>query len=173
MAWSHSWINISPLSMGFLITLKGLSDASKAHSNASTPKTIESCQLASAFTDNARGIKSYHQRSKRSQCKQQNPKSVSGSKRRRGWVWTWLVATPRVGLMSRDSPHKAFALCDITTHWALSCPKLWLCIASATLTLALCFQSFCGLGTHTSNTDAALAGVFAREKAIKEDRSTH
>ena len=47
----------SPLSMGFLITLKGLSDASKAHSNVSTPKTIESCQLASAFTDNARGIK--------------------------------------------------------------------------------------------------------------------
>ena len=112
-------------------------------------------------------------RSKRSQCKQQNPKSVTDSKRRRGWVWTWLVATPRVGLMSRDSPHKAFALCDITTHWALSCPKLWLCIASATLTLALCFQSFCGLGTHTSNTDAALAGMFAREKAIKEDRSTH
>ena len=43
--------------MEFLISLKGLSDASKAHSSASTPKTIESCRLASSFVDSARGIK--------------------------------------------------------------------------------------------------------------------
>ena len=41
-------------------------------------------------------------------------------------------------LISCDSLPQSFGRCDITAHWAPTCPKLWLRIASATLTPELC-----------------------------------
>ena len=41
-------------------------------------------------------------------------------------------------ISSDSSPLQSFGRCDITAHWALTCPKLWLRIASATLTPELC-----------------------------------
>ena len=84
------------------------------------------------------GIKSYQRliKEKPKQATNSDAKSVVGSKRKRQEGLS--VNMVSGSLISCDSLPQSFGRCDITAHWAPSCPKLWLRIASATLTPELC-----------------------------------